>query len=63
VTDNIPANVTGFVVTTIPAGSANSSTGTGTGANGTGYLNITNISVPANGSVSIVFEVAVGAVP
>lgn len=62
VTDNIPANVTGFTVVSIPAGATNSSTGAGTGANGTGYLNITNISVPASGSVSIVFDVTVAAV-
>jgi uncharacterized repeat protein (TIGR01451 family) len=61
-TDDIPANVTGFTVTGTPAGSTNSSTGAGTGANGTGYLNITNISVPASGSVTIVFEVTVDAV-
>ncbi|MEK6743342.1 MAG: hypothetical protein AABZ15_07030 [Nitrospirota bacterium] len=62
VTDDIPANVTGFTVTGIPAGSTNSSTGAGTGANGTGYLNIANISVPAGGSVAITFDVTVGAV-
>ncbi len=62
VTDDIPANVTGFTVVSIPGGATNSSTGAGTGANGTGYLNITNISVPANGSVTVVFEVTIGAV-
>ncbi len=62
VTDNVPANVTGFTVVSIPAGATNGSTGPPTGANGTGYLNITNIAVPANGSVTIVFEVTIGAV-
>lgn len=62
VTDDIPANVTGFTVVSYPAGATNGSTGPGTGANGTGYLNVTNISVPANGSVTVVFEVTVGAV-
>ncbi len=59
VTDNIPANVTAFTVISTPVGSINSSTGMGTGANGTGYLNITNISVPANSTVTIVFNVIV----
>ena len=57
VTDNIPANVTSFSLVSIPSGSTNASTGTGTGSNGTGYLDITGISVPANGSVTVVFDV------
>ena len=61
VTDDIPANVSGFTVTNFPAGSANSSTGSGTGANNTGKLNVTGISIPANGSVTIVFTVQVAA--
>jgi uncharacterized repeat protein (TIGR01451 family) len=61
VTDDIPANVTGFSVVSTPAGSTNASTGGGTGANGNGYLNITGINVPANGTVSIVFDVTVAA--
>lgn len=63
VTDDIPANVTGFTVVSIPPGATDGSTGSGTGANGTGYLNITNSSLPASGSVTIVFDVAVAAVP
>ncbi|MBI5888143.1 MAG: DUF11 domain-containing protein [Deltaproteobacteria bacterium] len=63
VTDNIPANVNTFTVMSTPAGSTNSSTGTGTGTNGTGYLNVTGISVPASGSVTIVFRVTVAAAP
>ncbi|MGH8401664.1 MAG: beta strand repeat-containing protein, partial [Gammaproteobacteria bacterium] len=59
VTDNIPAGVTTFTIINTPSGSTNSSNPTG-GTNGTGYLNITGISVPANGSVSIVFNVTVG---
>jgi fimbrial isopeptide formation D2 family protein/uncharacterized repeat protein (TIGR01451 family) len=58
VTDNIPANVTNFTVVSTPAGSTDNSTITG-GTNGTGYLNITNITVPANGSVTIVFTVTI----
>jgi uncharacterized repeat protein (TIGR01451 family) len=63
VTDNIPANVTGFTVPFdgIPAGATDNSDGTGYGANGTGYLNITGINVPANGSVTIVFTVTIPA--
>lgn len=65
VTDDIPANVNTFTVVSTPAGSTNSSTGTGTGANSTGYLNITNISVPASSSVTVVFDVTIagGTVP
>jgi uncharacterized repeat protein (TIGR01451 family) len=59
VTDDIPANTTGFVVTTVPAGAINSSTGAGTGTNGAGFLDVDNITVPANGSVTVVFEVQV----
>lgn len=61
VTDDIPANTSGFTVVSTPAGSSNASTFVGTGANGTGYLNITGISIPANGSVTVVFDVAVAA--
>jgi uncharacterized repeat protein (TIGR01451 family) len=58
VTDDMPANVTGFTVVNA-GGGTNNSTGAGTGANGTGYLNITNISIPATGSVTVVFDVIV----
>lgn len=61
VTDHIPGNVSGFTVVSTPLGSINSSTGPGTGANNNGLLNVTNISVPANGSVTIVFDVQVAA--
>lgn len=59
VADNIPANITNFTVVSIPAGAANSSTYTGTGTNGTGYLNITGITVPASGTATIVFYVTI----
>jgi len=62
VTDNIPANVTGFTVVSIPAGATDSSTPTG-GANGTGWLNITNITVPAGGSVTIIYDVTISGAP
>ncbi len=61
VTDNIPANVTGFTVNAFPGGASNSSTGGGTGANGTGFLNITNISIPGSSSATITFSVTVSA--
>jgi uncharacterized repeat protein (TIGR01451 family) len=61
ITDNIPASVDTFTVVSTPAGSTNASTGTGTGTNGTGYLNITNVTVPANSSVTVVFDVTIAA--
>ncbi len=57
VTDNMPANVTNFTIVSEPTCSDNSlPTG---GTNGTGYLNLSNITVPANGSVTIVFTVTI----
>jgi uncharacterized repeat protein (TIGR01451 family) len=61
VTDDVPANVTGFAVNSIPAGATNASTGAGTGAGNTGFLNISGVNVPANGSATIVFDVQVAA--
>lgn len=61
VTDHVPANVSGFAVTSIPAGAINNSTFGTTGANGTGFLNVSGITVPANGSVTIAFTVQVAA--
>ena len=62
VTDDVPANVTSYSLVTVPAGATNSSTGAGTGANNNGRVNITNITVPANGSVTVVFDVIVASV-
>lgn len=59
VTDDIPANVNSFTVVSFPGGAVNSSTGAGTGANLNGFLNITGITVPAAGSVTIVFDVTI----
>src|SRR6185437_7817307 len=59
VTDDVPANLSNFTVGSFPAGATNSSTGAGTGANGDGNLNITGITVPANGSVTVVFTAQV----
>src|SRR5262245_27527129 len=63
VTDDIPANVNTFSVVTLPAGAVNNSTGTGTGANATGFLDVSNITVPANGTVTVVFDVRVANSP
>jgi len=60
VTDDIPAGVTGFQVVSIPAGAVDQSTFAGTGANGTGFLHVTDISVPKRGTRQIVFEVTIG---
>jgi uncharacterized repeat protein (TIGR01451 family) len=51
VTDAIDANLTNFTVVSFPAGATNSSTGTA--------LNITGISVPASGSVTIVYNATI----
>ena len=59
ISDNIPANTSGFTVFSLPAGATNSSTGAGTGTNGTGYLNTGNISIAASGTETIVFEVTI----
>ena len=59
VTDNIPADISSYSLVSIPGGSSNNSTGSGTGANGTGFIDISGISVPSGGSVSIVFDAVV----
>lgn len=61
VTDDIPNNLSNFTVVSIPGGATDSSTGAGTGANNAGFLNITGIAVPANGSVTVVFTAQVAA--
>lgn len=61
VTDDIPAGVTNFAVVSLPAGATNASTGAGTGANNTGYLDVSGITVPASGAVTLVFDVRVAA--
>ncbi len=59
VTENVQANVNSFTVTSIPPGAQDSSLPTG-GTNGTGFLDIRNISLPAQGSSgTIVFTVVV----
>ena len=59
VTDDIPANVVSFTVLTIPTGANDFSTLSGTGPNFSGFLDIRDITVPANGSVTITFRVTV----
>jgi uncharacterized repeat protein (TIGR01451 family) len=59
VIDEIPADVVGFTVTSTPSGSIDASTAAPTGANGTGHLDIGNVSVPASSSVDLLFEVTV----
>lgn len=59
VTENIQANVNSFTVTSIPQGAQDSSLPTG-GTNGTGFLDIRNISLPTQGSLgTIVYTVVV----
>ncbi|HKE44280.1 MAG TPA: hypothetical protein VKB41_07045 [Steroidobacteraceae bacterium] len=59
ITDDVPANVSSFTVTTLPAGAVNNSTGSGTGVNGDGFVDISNITVPANGTVTVTFDVVI----
>jgi uncharacterized repeat protein (TIGR01451 family) len=54
VTDALPANTTGLTVVSVPPGSTNASTAS--------QLSVTGISVPANGTANIVFDVTVGSV-
>ena len=63
VTDDVQANLSGFTASSVSVtGSSstitNSSTNTG-GTNGDGLVSISNITVPANGSVTIVFTALV----
>lgn len=59
VTDDMPTLAGGFNVVSFPAGATDNSTGAGTGANGSGFLNITNITVPTGSTETIVFEVGI----
>jgi uncharacterized repeat protein (TIGR01451 family) len=58
-TDDVPDDVTfgGFV--SIPAGAGSSFTAAPAGANGNGIVNVTGITVPASGNVTVVFNVTV----
>lgn len=55
VIDDLAANLGDLAIVSVPAGSTDNSVGTG-GANDTGQVNVTGITVPASGSVTIVFE-------
>ncbi len=59
VTDNIPTDISSYSLVSIPGGSTNNSTGSGTGSNGTGYIDISGISISSGGSVTIVYDVVV----
>jgi len=61
VLDDIPALVGSLSVVSIPVGATDNSTLAG-GVNGTGLLDISGIDVPANGSVSIVFDVTLATI-
>ncbi|MDG6347908.1 hypothetical protein QAA18_04015 [Luteimonas sp. 8-5] len=58
VDDHMPANVGNLTIIGTPAGSTDNSTTNG-GNNGTGRVRINGITVPANGSVTIVYEVTI----
>jgi uncharacterized repeat protein (TIGR01451 family) len=61
VIDDLAAEVGALNVVALPPGALDASTGAGTGANGTGRLDVTNITVPASGSVTVVFDVTIAA--
>lgn len=56
--DDLPANISGFNIISMPSGSVSNSSPTG-GANGTGYLDIQNINLAAGATEEIIFEVYV----
>jgi len=60
VLDQLPGNISGFSILSLPAGATNNSTTTG-GTNGTGVLDISNISLGAGQTEQIVFEVTIDA--
>ncbi len=62
-TDSVPANTAfdGFV--SVPGGAASSFSPAPAGANGNGELTVSGISISANGSVTLVFDVTVEDVP
>lgn len=61
VTDNVPANVSGFTLLSYPAGATNNSLPAG-GSNGTGFVDISGFSLAANGTETISFDVTVNSV-
>jgi uncharacterized repeat protein (TIGR01451 family) len=61
VVDDLAAELSQLAVVGIPPAAIDGSTGDGTGANGTGQVRVTNIAVPAGGSVSVVFDARIAA--
>lgn len=57
-TDSVPANTSWSGFVSVPGGAA-SSFAAGAGDNGNGELSVAGISIPANGSVTVVFDVTV----
>jgi uncharacterized repeat protein (TIGR01451 family) len=56
VTDNLPANITGYSITSLPAGATNDSLVSG-GTNGTGFIDIKGISLSTSIEEQIIIEV------
>jgi uncharacterized repeat protein (TIGR01451 family) len=56
VTDDLPANISGFNILSFPSGATNSSSASG-GTNGTGYINIQGIDLATSTEEEIVIEV------
>jgi uncharacterized repeat protein (TIGR01451 family) len=61
VVDDLAAELGSLAVVSFPVGATNASTGAGTGLNGTGQVNVTNISVAASGTATIVFDARIAA--
>ncbi len=60
VTDHLPANITSYTVIQLPDNAVNLNADKSiTGDNGTGYLNISNISLSAGGTAQIILEVEI----
>ncbi len=62
VTDHIPANVTFASVVSLPPGATSNFQAAPNGDNDNGILTVSGVTVPANGSVTVVFDVTVDAV-
>ena len=62
VLDDLPGQISSFSVVSTPAGSTLATVPAPGGGNGAGQITVGNISVPAGGSQTIVFDAVVGAV-
>lgn len=58
-TDSVPANVNWGSFVSIPAGASSAFAPAPAGVNGNGQLTVSNISIPASGTVTVVFDVTV----